>query len=285
MKIIKYVYLLATAFKCQIQVDIDTVLNKMDASKFILIGLVLTIGAFIFQLIGLATPYWIFAESDGDKVYSGLWKTCVYSKLFDKSQCFDWPLIPVALVMLILRMSVMKDRKPALLAAIGTTFVGALFILVSIAVYASKKEEFDKGTVTIADYHFAFAFSIIAMLAALGAGAIMMIEVDETGHLNGSASTCLKSRVGGISDNLKAFTFSLETHANGPHWFKAVRATSILGFISLLVSIVMILLKMFVVKDMKPVLFAAIGAAFVGGPAVAVPDYASLRSEFYWLRL
>eukprot|EP00105_Crassostrea_gigas_P009669 XP_011424717.1 PREDICTED: uncharacterized protein LOC105326403 [Crassostrea gigas] len=167
----------------------------MDASKFILIGLVLTIGAFIFQLIGLATPYWIFAESDGDKVYSGLWKTCVYSKLFDKSQCFDWPLIPdwlkavratsilglllvlVALVMLILRMSVMKDRKPALLAAIGTTFVGALFILVSIAVYASKKEEFDKGTVTIADYHFAFAFSIIAMLAALGAGAIMMIEV------------------------------------------------------------------------------------------------------------
>lgn len=48
-------------------------------------------------------------------------------------------------------------------------------------------------------------------------------------------------------------------------WFKAVRATSILEFISLLVGIVMILLKMFVVKDMKPVLFAAIGAAFVGG--------------------
>lgn len=48
-------------------------------------------------------------------------------------------------------------------------------------------------------------------------------------------------------------------------WFKAVRATSILGFISLLVGIVMILLKMFVVKDMKQVLFAGIGAAFVGG--------------------
>lgn len=51
-------------------------------------------------------------------------------------------------------------------------------------------------------------------------------------------------------------------------WFKAVRATSILGFISLLVGIVMILLKMFVVKDMKPVLFAAIGAAFVGGKKI-----------------
>lgn len=51
-------------------------------------------------------------------------------------------------------------------------------------------------------------------------------------------------------------------------WFKAVRATSILGFISLLVGIVMILLKMFVVKDMKPVLFAAIGSAFVGGKKI-----------------
>lgn len=51
-------------------------------------------------------------------------------------------------------------------------------------------------------------------------------------------------------------------------WFKAVRATGILGFISLLVGIVMILLKMFVVKDMKPVLFAAIGAAFVGGKKI-----------------
>lgn len=71
-----------------------SVLNKMDASKFILIGLVLTICAFIFQLIGLATPYWIFAESDGDKVYSGLWKACGYTKLLDTSQCVDWPLIP-----------------------------------------------------------------------------------------------------------------------------------------------------------------------------------------------
>ncbi|XP_052715822.1 lens fiber membrane intrinsic protein-like [Crassostrea angulata] len=165
----------------------------MDASKFILIGLVLTICAFIFQLIGLASPYWIFAESDGDKAYSGLWKFCGYSKFFDTSQCVDWPLIPdwlkavratsilglllvlVALVMLILRMSVMKDKKPALLAAIGTTFVGALFTLVSIAVYASKMKEFVQGP--LGDYHFAFAFSIIAMLAALGAGAIMMIEV------------------------------------------------------------------------------------------------------------
>lgn len=69
----------------------SSVLNKMDVSKFILIGLVLTICAFIFQVIGLASPYWIFAESGGNKAYSGLWKSCLYSKALDKTVCNDWP--------------------------------------------------------------------------------------------------------------------------------------------------------------------------------------------------
>nr|XP_034336550.1 uncharacterized protein LOC105346258 [Crassostrea gigas] len=171
----------------------------MDASKFIRIGLVLTICAFIFQLIGLASPYWTFAESEGYKGYLGLWKFCIYSKVLDTSKCTDWPLIPdwleavratsilgsllvlAAIVMLILRMFVMQDRNPVLFAAIGTTFVGAISILISIAVYASKGDELSKEDAVIqgasADYHFAFAFCILAMLAALGAGAIMMIEV------------------------------------------------------------------------------------------------------------
>lgn len=40
---------------------------------------------------------------------------------------------------------------------------------------------------------------------------------------------------------------------------------SILGFLSVLVSLVMLILKMFVIKDKKPVVLAAIGTAFVGG--------------------
>lgn len=60
-------------------------------------------------------------------------------------------------------------------------FFAAIFILISIAVYASKGDEFSKKGALIegasADYHFAFAFCILAMVAALGAGAIMMIEV------------------------------------------------------------------------------------------------------------
>lgn len=60
-------------------------------------------------------------------------------------------------------------------------FFAAISILISIAVYASKGDELSKEDAVIqgasADYHFAFAFCILAMLAALGAGAIMMIEV------------------------------------------------------------------------------------------------------------
>lgn len=48
-------------------------------------------------------------------------------------------------------------------------------------------------------------------------------------------------------------------------WMKAVRATSIIGFLLFLVALVMVILKMFVTKDKKPVLFAAIGTAFIGG--------------------
>lgn len=164
----------------------------MDASKFVLIGLVLIICASICQLIGLASPYWIYIEVGETKVNSGLWKVCYYTKALDKTLCSDLPtllgwmkavratsiigflLFLVALVMVILKMFVTKDKKPVLFAAIGTAFVGAIFVLTSIAVYASKQDENIGGT--LSQYHFAFAFCIIGMLAALGAGAIMMVD-------------------------------------------------------------------------------------------------------------
>lgn len=68
----------------------SSVLTIMDVSKFMLIGLVLTICALIFQVIGLASPYWIFAESGRNKAYSGLWKSCLSSKALDTTVCNDW---------------------------------------------------------------------------------------------------------------------------------------------------------------------------------------------------
>lgn len=63
----------------------------MEGSKFLWIGLVLTICAVIFQLIGLASPYWISADYEIVGVayssYTGLWKQCTVVK--EITTCVD----------------------------------------------------------------------------------------------------------------------------------------------------------------------------------------------------
>ena len=49
----------------------------MEISKFLLAGLVLTSCAVIFQVIGLASPYWTTLDfGSSTEVYMGLWKYC-----------------------------------------------------------------------------------------------------------------------------------------------------------------------------------------------------------------
>lgn len=65
----------------------------MEASKFVLIGLVLTICAFICQVIGLASPYWIYIALGETKAYGGLWKSCLYDKAIDQTVCSDYLIV------------------------------------------------------------------------------------------------------------------------------------------------------------------------------------------------
>lgn len=65
--------------------------------------------------------------------------------------------------------------------------------------------------------------------------------------------------------NDKDDVLSLLSYSIVEDWFKAVQAMSILGFLVLLVAVVMTILKLFVMKDNKPVLFAGIGTSFAGG--------------------
>lgn len=74
----------------------------MEASKLLLTGLVLLICAVIFQLIGLASPYWISTEILGLKAHSGLWKYCAIVKLLDIDECADYVIIPGMQLFLIL---------------------------------------------------------------------------------------------------------------------------------------------------------------------------------------
>ena len=53
-------------------------------------------------------------------------------------------------------------------------FVAAVFILISIAVFAVKLNDQLEGLEF--SYHFAFAFCILAMLAGIGAGCMMLVD-------------------------------------------------------------------------------------------------------------
>lgn len=63
----------------------------MEASKLLLTGLVLIICAFICQLIGLASPYWVHEsyEISGIKAHIGLWKSCVQLDDTHVYECSD----------------------------------------------------------------------------------------------------------------------------------------------------------------------------------------------------
>lgn len=53
-------------------------------------------------------------------------------------------------------------------------YIAGIFILIAVAVYAAKTNDLlDKLNVEF-DYHFAFAFSIIAMITAFAAGGVMI---------------------------------------------------------------------------------------------------------------
>lgn len=52
----------------------------MDAPMILIVALVLTICALVFQIIGLASPYWIYFKSGTIKIYFGLWEKCTELK-------------------------------------------------------------------------------------------------------------------------------------------------------------------------------------------------------------
>ena len=63
----------------------------MEGSKLLIVGLVLAICALIFQVIGLASPYWIALEVNSWKINFGLLKYCfqIPTSLGDTKTCLD----------------------------------------------------------------------------------------------------------------------------------------------------------------------------------------------------
>uniref|UniRef100_A0A8W8NFH9 Uncharacterized protein n=1 Tax=Magallana gigas TaxID=29159 RepID=A0A8W8NFH9_MAGGI len=163
----------------------------MGTSVLFIVALVLTICAVVFQIIGLAAPYWVLIDSSMSKTWYGLWTKCTEVQSVKTCESpdttTDWQkgvramsilgflVLIVAVVMTVLKLFVMKDKKPVLFAGIGTSFAGGIFILIAVAVFAAKnKDDLAASGVNDFDYHFAFAFSIIAMITAFAAGGVML---------------------------------------------------------------------------------------------------------------
>ena len=48
-----------------------------EASHASIAGFILTVVSFLFQLIGFATPFWIYMSVPDKKAYVGLWQECL----------------------------------------------------------------------------------------------------------------------------------------------------------------------------------------------------------------
>lgn len=59
-------------------------------------GLTLLILGFVIDVIGVASPYWIFGEASGEKVFIGLWQICTSGSIdtYSVSGCVDFVEVP-----------------------------------------------------------------------------------------------------------------------------------------------------------------------------------------------
>ncbi|KAK7091673.1 lens fiber membrane intrinsic protein-like [Littorina saxatilis] len=141
----------------------------------------------IFQIVGVATPGWVTADSAD--VERGLWKICVNSVCGDISAVYDatgtkepafygacraFGILGVLALAGCLAVGALTcfmemDKLPLFAAILG--FVAGVCILIEFAVYAGEIP-----TMTGTSYGYSFALTIIAWLLAMAAGALFIVS-------------------------------------------------------------------------------------------------------------
>ncbi|CAG2250889.1 unnamed protein product [Mytilus edulis] len=121
----------------------------IEISKILLISFILILVAFLFDLIGFATPNYITVDATVIKVsaHAGLWKICT-TTLGVKS-CADIS---------------------------GTVEDKAFFILVANSLYAANRDDVSVPGYT-PDYDFSYGLTLTAMCIAVVAGIIMIVDL------------------------------------------------------------------------------------------------------------
>ncbi|XP_061172719.1 uncharacterized protein LOC133182028 [Saccostrea echinata] len=164
-------------------------------SKFFIVGNVFLLLVPILDLIGVATPFWIYGEKSGQKISLGLWTVCVSENISgsEVSGCVEYKDIldcikvvrgfgllgiiisAIAFIFALLKIC-FKDSLFVLIIAIILSFISAVCTVVSIAVFAENYDDLLKDSSFV---HFSFSFALCAVSIVLSAiaGICMIIEI------------------------------------------------------------------------------------------------------------
>ncbi|XP_071134490.1 uncharacterized protein [Mytilus edulis] len=169
----------------------------IEISKILLISFILILVAFLFDLIGFATPNYITVDATVIKVnaHAGLWKICtttlgvkscadISGTVEDKDwfracrvmSIFGLISLLAAAVLTGLKLFLLREMKPVFFAAIGTTFAAAFFILVANSLYAANRDDVSVPGFT-PNYGFSYGLTLTAMCIAVVAGIIMIVDL------------------------------------------------------------------------------------------------------------
>lgn len=144
----------------------------------VIAGIIITIAAFILHLIGFATPYWY-----KDGIHQGLWLYCgandcvtfpsqFLSDQFKAAQaleCLAFIAFLATIVVIVLKLFVMKDQSILYIVMALGNFIAGGFSMLGVIVYGTL------DGVDSSKFHFSFGFCIVAALAAVVAGALIII--------------------------------------------------------------------------------------------------------------
>ncbi|XP_061188435.1 uncharacterized protein LOC133196582 [Saccostrea echinata] len=164
-------------------------------SKFFVFGFLFLFIALILDVIGVATPYWFYAEKNGVKIYGGLWKSCLDISGSEESKCNKYEDVPdwlkavrgfgflgilvstLALTSASLKIC-LKDRVSLLIIAIILSFISALCSVVSIAVFARKYPNLVIEMIrNDLNFNFSFIFCALFIVLSAFAGICMIIQI------------------------------------------------------------------------------------------------------------
>lgn len=158
----------------------------------LLIGIVVTGAALLFNIISTAIPYWWSSDNANIGLFSGCFKITSYiitvETCRDIGEGADWVKATRAMMILsilglgssillsILFGFVMRDKQFLALGSAFMCVVAAGFVLLGVIIYGAKASDSYKGLVG-GSLHAGFGLAIIAMIASAVAGVIVFLSM------------------------------------------------------------------------------------------------------------